>query len=113
MLRTPDAPAPLVSQLEKEYRAIEENWGLNETAWARIEHGADHALDWAALGYTMHAVYTSMEACFLRIAKSCENDLPRESWHRELLLQRRMPLIRQSFTAAHTRFLPLIVASVE
>lgn len=96
MLQTPEAIAALIAQLEKEYRAVEENWDLNDDAWGRIRNGADHPLDWAALGYTLHAVYTSMENYFLRIAKAFENDLPGESWHRELLdrMQLEIPGVR-------------------
>ncbi len=85
MRLTSDAVSALVSQLEKEFRSIEENWDLNTVAWERIEHGADHPLDWAALGYTLHAAYTAMENYFLRVVKAFENDVPRESWHREVL----------------------------
>lgn len=77
--------AALVSALANEYEAIEDNWKLNEEAWARIEAGAEHVLDWSALGYTLHTVYTGMENYFLRVAKAFENDVPPESWHRELL----------------------------
>lgn len=93
---TPEAVSTLVVQLEKEFRAMEENWQLNTEAWQRIERGADHALDWAALGYTLHAVYTAMENYFLRIAKAFENDLPREAWHREVLdrMQLEIPGVR-------------------
>lgn len=77
--------AALVSALTNEYEAIEDNWRLNEEAWERIESGAEHVLDWSALGYTLHTVYTGMENYFMRVAKAFENDVPPESWHRELL----------------------------
>lgn len=81
----PEKRAALVAALTNEYEAIEANWRLNEEAWARIESGAEHVLDWSALGYTLHTVYTGMENYFVRVAKAFENDVPPESWHRELL----------------------------
>ena len=85
MRLSPESVSALVTQLEKEFRTVEDNWDLNAEAWGRIQNGADHALDWAALGYTLHAVYTAMENYFLRVCKAFENDLPRDSWHREVL----------------------------
>lgn len=104
MLQSPEAAAALVAHLEKESRAVAENWELNDSAWERIARGADNTLDWAALGYTLHAVYTSMENYFLRIAKAFENDLPSESWHRELLdrMQLEIPGVRPALLDKET-----------
>lgn len=96
MLLSSEAASTLVAQLTKEMRTLAENWELNHTAWSRITAGADDPLDWAALGYTLHAVYTSMANYFLRISKAFENDLPSDSWHRELIdrMQLDIPGIR-------------------
>ena len=57
----------------------------NRKADARIRHGANDELDWAALGYTIHNVYNVMESYFLRVSKYFENELPSAAWHRELI----------------------------
>jgi len=85
MTLRPESVTTLVAHLDKEFHAIEENWDLNTQAWKRVKEGADHPLDWAALGYTLHAVYTAMENYFLRVSKFFENDLPNDNWHKELL----------------------------
>jgi hypothetical protein len=92
-------------ELDKEYRSIGENWELNRQAWERIQNGAKHVLDWSALGYTLHIVYTAMENYFLRISKVFENNLPRESWHKELLerMQRVYRTLFQRRTNASAR----------
>ena len=61
MTLDPEKITSLIAQLGKEYQVIEENWDLNRRAWERIHQGADDILDWSALGYTLHVVYTSME----------------------------------------------------
>lgn len=95
----PERTIVLIAQLEKEYRAFEENLVLNARAWQRIEQGADDELDWAALGYTLHTLYTTMENYFLRISKTFENHLPSEAWHRHLIdaMQLDLPGIRPGF----------------
>jgi len=77
----------LCSLLEKEYGIIERNFALNVQAENRINLGATHILDWAALGYTLHTLYVSFENYFLRISKAFENNLPQDAWHKELLLR--------------------------
>ena len=85
MIRGPEEATALIAQLEKEFQAVEDNWELNREAWERIQNGARHALDWSALGYTLHVVYTAMENYFLRISKTFENNLSGESWHKDLV----------------------------
>lgn len=85
MIQGPEEATTLVARLELEYQAIENNWELNRQAWERIRNGGRHELDWSALGYTLHIVYTAMENYFLRISKAFENNLSGESWHRELV----------------------------
>jgi hypothetical protein len=42
-------------------------------------------LDWAALSYTIHNLYGSIEQYCTRIAKFYENNLSTRTWHAELL----------------------------
>ena len=85
MILEPEDATALIAQLEKEYQAIEDNWELNRQAWERIQNGAKHVLDWSALGYTLHIVYTAMENYFKRVGKAFENNLSGDSWHKELI----------------------------
>jgi hypothetical protein len=75
----------LIESLKGDWALCEEILSDNSRAWERIEAGAQDHLDWAALGYTMHAFYNTLENYFLRIGKFFENSLSRDAWHRELL----------------------------
>jgi hypothetical protein len=99
MKLTPERAVMLIAQLDKEYRVFEDNCRLNRKAWERIEQGARDELDWAALGYTLHMLYTTMENYFLRISKTFENNLPSDTWHRHLIeaMQLDLPGIRPAF----------------
>lgn len=107
MIRDPEKSALLIAQLENEYTYIEDNFSLNHKAWERILQGSQDELDWAALGYTLHVLYTSMENYFLRISKFFENDLPREAWHKELLerMELEIPGIRPALLDRNTALL--------
>ncbi|MFP4409359.1 MAG: hypothetical protein ACLFPW_12640 [Spirochaetaceae bacterium] len=39
----------------------------------------------AAIGFSLHNLYNAMENYFLRISKFFENELSRDSWHRDLV----------------------------
>lgn len=52
-------------------------------ALSRIESGATDELDYAALGYTIHNLYSLLENYALRIAKVFENQIDERTWHRE------------------------------
>jgi hypothetical protein len=95
----PEQAVILIAQLNKEFKAFEENCRLNRKAWERIKQGADDELDWAALGYTLHTLYTTMEYYFLRISKTFENHLPSQTWHKYLIeaMQLDLPGIRPAF----------------
>ncbi len=95
----PEQAVVLIAQLDKEFKVLEENYRLNRKAWERIEKGARDELDWAALGYTLHTLYTTMENYFLRISKTFENHLPSETWHKYLIdaMQLDLPGIRPAF----------------
>ena len=96
MNRNPESIITLVARLELEFGAIESNFDLNRQAYGRLQQGADDFLDWAALGYTLHAIYTAMEHYFLLISKTFENDLSSDSWHKDLIdkMQLELPGIR-------------------
>lgn len=87
MIYSAEDASLLCALLEKEFEVIERNFALNVQAENRINQGATHTLDWAALGYTLHTLYVSFENYFLRISKAFENNLPQDSWHKELLLR--------------------------
>ncbi len=95
----PEQAVILIAQLDKEFKTFEENCSLNRKAWERIQQGADDELDWAALGYTLHMLYTTIENYFLRISKTFENHLPSETWHKHLIeaMQLDLPGIRPAF----------------
>jgi hypothetical protein len=75
----------LVEELEGDMRELDRARALNERAWRRIESGADDALDWGALGYTLHSAYGIIENYCLRISKHFENNLDKGSWHKALI----------------------------
>ncbi len=57
----------------------------------RIIRRAARAKDFLpALGYTIHNIYCLMENYFLRVAKTFENQILADSWHKDLI--RRMTL---------------------
>ncbi len=96
MIHDPEKAAVLIAQLDNEFVTVQENLQLNKKAWKRIQKGADDDLDWAALGYTLNVLYSSIENYFRRISKYFENDLPSESWQKELIdrMQLNLPDIR-------------------
>lgn len=57
----------------------------NKRAYDRIHAGADDDLDYAALGYTIHNIYSLIESYAARIAKVFENDIGSIHWHRDLI----------------------------
>jgi hypothetical protein len=80
----------LLAELHEQVGLLDGLLERNQRAEARIQAGAVDELDWAALGYTIHNFYNSVEAYCLLIAKFFENDLDPRTWHRDLL--RRMTL---------------------
>jgi hypothetical protein len=75
----------LIQELEGDIRELERACSLNERAWERIQNGAVDALDWGALGYTIHSAYGIIENYFLRVSKHFENSLPTDQWHKALI----------------------------
>jgi hypothetical protein len=62
----------------------------NRRALARIEAGANDRFDHAVLAYTIHNIYCLMENYFLRVAKTFENHVEGDAWHKDLV--RRMSI---------------------
>ena len=85
MKRTGDDIERLRSELKNDEIQIGELYLTNHKAIERIKNGAEDYLDYAALGYTIHNLYSLMENACFRIAKFFENNLTNDSWHRELL----------------------------
>jgi hypothetical protein len=73
--------AELNADIESLYRLKEQN----EKAVGRVYAGATDELDYAALGYTIHNLYSLLENYALRIAKIFENELSERGWHRDLV----------------------------
>ncbi len=85
MKRNAEDVRALLGLLENDMANLEPLVQENARANERISHGADDALDYAALGYTIHNLYSFMESYMLRIAKTFENNLGASSWHSDLL----------------------------
>jgi len=75
----------LCAELDSDMELLESLAEQNNRALKRIEQGADDELDHAALGYTLHNLYSLIENYALRIAKTFENSVDDESWHRTLI----------------------------
>lgn len=80
----------LVGELERDMRTLKALVSENGRAEARIKAGATDSLDFAALAYTIHNIYCLLENYFLRVAKTFENHIDQDSWHRDLV--RRMSI---------------------
>ena len=75
----------LISELQQDIELLDEVCEQNSKAVRRVESGAIDDLDYAALGYTIHNLYSLLENYALRVAKTFENDLDRDTWHRDLV----------------------------
>ena len=75
----------MAAELRIDSRELDELASMNERAVGRIRAGANDALDYGALGYTIHNIYGVVENACLRISKLFENNLPAEAWYRALL----------------------------
>ncbi len=75
----------LIQELESDAGGIARLLDRNNTAWERIQHGADHPVDWGALGFTIQTLYGVLESYFLRICKYFENNLEAGRWHTSLV----------------------------
>lgn len=84
-MRTRDSLLALIQELEGDAKEIQRLLVRNRTAWERIEAGADHPVDWGALGFTIQTLYGVLENYFLRVSKVFENSLPADRWHSALV----------------------------
>jgi hypothetical protein len=75
----------LRAELLHDLARLDELEHKNRIAAERIDAGARDELDYAALGFTIHNIYCLVENYALRVAKTFENDIRGEAWHRELL----------------------------
>lgn len=80
----------LSSELTQEMDLLPDLVSQNERALDRIAAGSTDNLDYAALGYTIHNLYSLTENYALRIAKTFENQMDDDARHRDLV--RRMTL---------------------
>lgn len=107
MKRTKDDIERLRAELKYDTEQIETLFSSNIMATERIKAGAVDYLDYAALGYTIHNLYSLMENGCFRIAKFFENNISDESWHKELLDRMRLNIegIRPAFLDEETYLL--------
>ena len=75
MKRTGDDIERLRAELKSDAEQIELLYSSNRKAEERIQAGADDYLDYAALGYTIHNLFSLMENSCFRIAKFFENHM--------------------------------------
>ncbi|TVQ23075.1 MAG: hypothetical protein EA383_14700 [Spirochaetaceae bacterium] len=86
MKRSSEAALQLIAELESDFAFIRESEARNLAMVERLARtGSPDEFDFAAHGYTLHNLYNSFEAYFLRIAKFFENNLGDTGWHRDLL----------------------------
>lgn len=99
MKRTGDDIRSLVGLLDSDLAHLGALVDENTRAGERIKKGADDPLDYAALGYTVHNLYSLIENYMLRIAKTFENSLDATSWHTDLLdrMAAEVPGVRPRF----------------
>jgi len=99
MRRSADDTRALVGLLDNDITLLDALVEENRRAQERITQGASDSLDYAALGYTIHNLYSFLENYLLRIAKHFENNLDYPAWHSELLdrLSSDVPGVRPRF----------------
>lgn len=84
-MRTRESMLALIQELEGDVAELDRLKARNDTAWGRLEAGADDPVDWGALGFTIQTIYGVMENYFLRVSKYFENSLPSDRWHQALV----------------------------
>ena len=107
MKRTKDDIERLRAELKYDTEQIETLHSSNQKAAERIKAGAVDYLDYAALGYTIHNLFSLMENGCFRIAKFFENNLSESTWHKELLDRMRLNIegVRPAFLDDETYYL--------
>lgn len=104
MNRTADDIRRLAAELSFDTDQVDTLLASNIRAYERIEAGAEDYLDFSALGYTIHNLYSIMENSCLRIAKFFENSISESSWHKDLLERMRLDIdqVRPAFLDEQT-----------
>ena len=107
MKRTKDDIERLRAELKYDTEQIETLQTSNQKAAERIKAGAIDYLDYAALGYTIHNLFSIMENACFRIAKFFENNLSESTWHKDLLTRMRLNIegVRPAFLDDETYYL--------
>jgi hypothetical protein len=109
-MKSSDSVEQLRAELRQDLDFIDLHHSKNREMTSRIdETSSEDEYDFAALGYTIHNLYNSLESYFLRIAKFFENDLDQREWHKSLV--HRMTLDIQGVRPA--LFEPSFAAQVE
>jgi len=76
----------LIQELGNDLGYVREASALCERAEARTESsGWSDEMNLLALGSALHNLYNAFEGYFLRVTKFFENNLDKQSWHRDLL----------------------------
>jgi len=76
----------LIQELGNDLGYVREASALCERAEARAENsGWSDEMDLLALGSALHNLYNAFEGYLLRVAKFFENNVDKQSWHRDLL----------------------------
>ena len=99
MRRTGDDIQRLSAELRFDAEQVDILLASNTRAYERIKAGATDYLDFSALGYTIHNLYSIMENSCLRIAKFFENSISDATWHKDLLERMRLDIdqVRPAF----------------
>lgn len=85
-MRNADAIEQLRAELRQDMGFIAKNYEKNREMTRRIAESPNaDEFEYAALGYTIHNLYTAFESYCLRIAKFFENNLDEREWHRSLV----------------------------
>jgi hypothetical protein len=102
--RTGDDIRRLVAELRFDAEQVDILLASNTRASDRINAGATDYLDFSALGYTIHNLYSIMENSCLRIAKFFENSISDSAWHKDLLERMRLDIdqVRPAFLDEQT-----------
>jgi hypothetical protein len=85
-MKNADAIALLRAELADDLELIRANVDKNREMTQRVDRSSSaDEFEYAALGYTLHNLYTAFEAYFLRVAKFFENELDQSGWHKSLV----------------------------
>ena len=97
----------LIAELTADVELLDALAAKNAQAVARVDSGATAELDYAALGYTIHNIYSLMEGYGIRVAKTFENHVDGRTWHQDLIRRMRLeipgvrPPVWDATTAEH------------